>query len=100
MMPDAEWILEYRERRYQCVKKAVSKLKGRTFTARSIIPRVKKETWSYFRWNVSVQTVAGALTRLKREGFVEIVGYESIKGRNKRYPSSLYRAVDLSFEEE
>ncbi len=99
-MPDAQWILERRERRYNVVKKVVSKLGTETFTARSLIPKVKKAHWSYERWRVSTQTITGALNRLRRKGFIEIVDREHVKGINKLYSSSIYRAVGVSFEEE
>ena len=99
-MPDAQWLIDRRERRYNVVKKVVSKLGTETFTARSLIPKVKKAHWSYERWRVSTQTITGALNRLKREGFVQIVDQEHVKGRNKRYSSSVYQAVGVSFEEE
>ena len=99
-MPDPLWLVERRARRYRVVKKVVSQLGTETFTARSLIPRVRKAHWSYERWKVSTQTITGALKRLRREGYVEIVSQESVKGRNKRYPSSIYRGVGSSFEEE
>ena len=99
-MPDPQWILERRNRRYRVVKKVVSQLGTETFTARSLIPRVRKAHWSYERWKVSTQTITGALNRLRRERYVEIVSQESVKGRNKRYPSSIYQAVGKSTEEE
>jgi len=99
-MPDPQWLIERRNRRYKVVKGVVSKLGTETFTARSLIPRVRKAHWSYERWKVSTQTITGALKRLRREGYVEIVSQESVKGRNKRYPSSIYQAVGKSTEEE
>ena len=99
-MPDPQWLIERRERRYRVVKGVLSKLGTETFTARSLIPRVRKAHWSYERWKVSTQTITGALKRLRREGYVEIVSQESVKGRNKRYPSSIYQAVGKSTEEE
>ena len=92
-MPDPQWILERRDRRYSVVKKVVSGLGTETFTARSLIPKVKKAHWSYERWRVSTQTITGALNRLKREGFIQIVDQEHVKGRNKLYSSSVYRQV-------
>jgi len=99
-MPDPAWVLGMRERRYNATKKAVIAKKGKDFTAVSLIPEVKRHVWSHERWDVSKQIVVGALKRLKREGLVEIVGLESVKKRNKRYPSSIYRAVDSLLEEE
>jgi len=99
-MPDAQWLIERRDRRYRVVKKVVSGLGTKTFTARSLIPRVRKSHWSYERWNVSIQTITGALNRLRRERFIQIVGREHVKGRNKRYSSSIYQRVGVSFEEE
>ena len=99
-MADAKWILERRDRRYRVVKKVVSELGDKTFTARNLIPRVRKAHWSYERWRISTQTITGALNRLRREGLVEKVGYEHIKGRNKRYSSTIYKGVGISFEEE
>ena len=99
-MPDPQWLTERRNRRYRVVKKVVSQLGPLTFTARALIPRVKKAHWSYERWVVSTQTITGALNRLRREGFIEIVGREHVKGRNKRYSSSIYERVGVSFEEE
>ena len=98
-MPDPLWLIERRARRYRVVKKVVSDLET-TFTARSLIPRVRKAHWSYERWVVSIQTITGALNRLRREGFIEIVGREHLKRRNKRYSSSIYKRVGVSFEEE
>ena len=99
-MPDAQWLIDRRERRYNVVKKVVSKLDTETFTARSLIPKVKKAHWSYERWRVSTQTITGALKRLKREGLIKVVDQEHVKGRNKLYSSSIYRAVGVFFEEE
>lgn len=99
-MPDPQWLIERRARRYRVVKGVISKLETETFTARSLIPRVRKAHWSYERWKVSTQTIAGALKRLVREGYVEKVSQESVKGINKRYPSSIYRAVGTEQEEE
>ena len=99
-MPDPQWILERRDRRYSVVKKVVSDLGTLTFTARALIPRVKKAHWSYERWRVSTQTITGALNRLRREGFIQIVDQEHVKGRNKLYSSSIYQAVGVYFEEE
>lgn len=94
-MADPKWILERRERRYNVVKKVVSELGNETFTARSLIPKVRKAHWSYERWRVSTQTITGALNRLRREGFIEKVGSEHKKGTNKLYSSSLYRRVGV-----
>ena len=94
-MVDPKWVLERRERRYSVVKKVVSELGNETFTARSLIPKVRKAHWSYERWRVSTQTITGALNRLRREGFIEKVGSEHKKGINKLYSSSLYRRVGL-----
>ena len=99
-MPDPQWMLDIRERRYKATKKAIIAKKGKDFTAVSLIPEVKRQMWSHERWDVSKQIIVGALKRLKREGFVEIVGLESVKKRNKRYPTSIYRAADVLFEEE
>ena len=99
-MADPKWILERRERRYNVVKKVVNDLGSKTFTARSLVPKVKKAHWSYERWVVSTQTITGALKRLKREGTIKVVDQEHVKGRNKRYSSSIYQAVGVSFEEE
>ena len=98
-MADSYWLIERRARRYKVVKKVVSDLET-TFTARSLLPRVRKAHWSHDRWVVSVQTITGALNRLRREGLVEIVGQENVKGRNKRYSSSIYQSVGISIEEE
>ena len=99
-MPDPQWMLQMRERRYNATKKAVIAKKGRDFTAVSLVSEVKRHVWSHERWDISKQVVVGALKRLRREGFVEIVGLENIKKRNKRYPTSVYRAVAKNFEEE
>ena len=99
-MPDAQWLIDRRERRYNVVKKVVNDLGSETFTARSLIPKVKKAHWSYERWRVSTQTITGALKRLKREGTIKVVDQEHVKGRNKLYSSSIYQAVGVSFEEE
>ena len=94
-MPDAQWLIDRRERRYNVVKKVVSELGNEPFTARSLIPKVRKAHWSYERWRVSTQTITGALNRLRREGFIEKVGSEHKKGINKLYSSSLYRRVGV-----
>ena len=99
-MPDAQWLIDRRERRYNVVKKVVNDLGSKTFTARSLVPKVKKAHWSYERWVVSTQTITGALKRLRREGTIKVVDQEHVKGRNKRYSSSIYQAVGVSFEEE
>lgn len=99
-MPDPAWLLDMRERRYKATKKAIIAKNGKSFTAVSLISEAKRHVWSHERWNLTKQVIVGALKRLKREGFVEVVGIESIKNRNKRYPTSVYRAVDKSFEEE
>lgn len=99
-MPDPQWMLDIRERRYKATKKAITAKKGKDFTAVSLIPEVKRHVWSHERWDISKQVIVGALKRLKREGLVEIVGLETIKKRNKRYPTSIYRAVGVSSEEE
>jgi len=99
-MADPKWILERRERRYNVVKKVVSDLGNKTFTARSLIPKVRKAHWSYERWRVSTQTITGALNRLRREGLIEKVGSEHKKGINKRFSSNLYRSVGVSLEKE
>ena len=85
-MPDPQWLIERRNRRYKVVKGVVSKLGTETFTARSLIPRVRKAHWSYERWKVSTQTITGALKRLRREGYVEIVSQESVKGQKQALP--------------
>ena len=69
-MPDSRWILELRQRRYDVVKKVIIALDGKSFTAQNLVPRVKKATWSYYRWDVTVQTIVGALKRLVLEGFI------------------------------
>lgn len=98
-MADSRWLIERRVKRYQVVKKVVSDLEA-TFTARSLLPRVRKAHWSYDRWSVSVQTITGALNRLVREGLVVVVGQQHVKGRNKRFSSSIYQSVGKSIEEE
>jgi len=98
-MPDSKWILDLRQRRYNVVKKVIIALDGKSFTAQNLVPRVKKATWSYYRWDVTVQTIVGALKRLVHEGFIEKVGTEHLPGRNKRYSSTIYRAVDGIIEE-
>ena len=99
-MADPKWILERRERRYNVVKKVVSELGNEPFTARSLIPKVRKAHWSYERWRVSTQTITGALNRLRREGFIEKVGSEHKKGINKRFSSNLYRSVGVSLDKD
>ena len=99
-MPDSRWILELRQRRYNVVKKVIIALDGKSFTAQNLVPRVKKATWSYYRWDVTVQTIVGALKRLVREGFIEKIGAAHLPGRNKRYSSTIYRAVGETLEEE
>jgi len=99
-MPDSEYILAQRRRVYKAAKNAVIKKGNETFTARDLLPHVKKETWSYYRWNITVQTVTGALNRLRKENFIEIVDLRFSKGINKRYPSSVYRVVGVLLEEE
>jgi len=99
-MPDPKWMLDIRERRYKATKRAIVAKNGKDFTAASLISEVKRHVWSHERWDISKQVIVGALKRLKREGFVEIVGLESVKKRNKRYPTSIYRAVDKGLEEE
>jgi len=99
-MPDSEYILAQRRRVYKAAKNAVIKKGNETFTARDLLPHVKKEMWSYYRWNITVQTVTGALNRLRKENFIEIVDLRFSKGINKRYPSSVYRVVGVLLEEE
>ena len=82
-MPDPQWMLDIRERRYKATKKAIIAKKGKDFTAVSLIPEVKRQMWSHERWDVSKQIIVGALKRLKREDLVEIVGLESVKKRKQ-----------------
>ena len=63
-MPDSQWMLELRQRRYNVVKKVIIALDGKSFTAQNLVPRVKKATWSYYRWDVSKQIIVGALRAL------------------------------------
>lgn len=90
-MADASWVIKGRKRIRKAVKKVVIKKGNEEFTARDIIPRVKKELWSYDRWGISTQRVAQALRQLYLEGFVEKVGLED----RKRYPATIYRAVGI-----
>lgn len=99
-MPDPQWMLDMRERRYKATKKATIAKKGKDFTAASLIPEVKRHVWSHERWDITKQVIVGALKRLRREGLVVVVGEERLKKRNKLYPTSIYRAVDISLEEE
>ena len=99
-MPDPAWVLGMRERRYKATKKAIIAKNGKSFTAVSLISEAKRHVWSHERWDITKQAIVGALKRLKREGFVEVVGIESLKKRNKRYPTSVYRAVAKTLEEE
>ena len=99
-MADPKWILERRERRYNVVKKVVSELGNKTFTARSLIPKVRKAHWSYERWRVSTQTITGALNRLRREGLIEKVGSEHKKRIKKRFSSNHYRSVGVSLDKD
>jgi DNA-binding PadR family transcriptional regulator len=93
MMPDSRYIIEERRRIRKATKVAVMKRGNIPFTTRDIIPRVKKQLWSYERWNVSTQRIAQALRHLYLEGLVEKVGFEE----RKRYPATIYRLVGDSF---
>lgn len=88
-MPDASYIIERRRRIRKATEKVVIKKGSKEFTARDIIPSVRKELWSYERWNISTQRIAQALRALYLEGLVEKVGSED----RKRYPATVYRAV-------
>jgi hypothetical protein len=99
-MPDPQWIQDQRQRVYKATKNVVIKKGNSTFTARELLAHVKKESWSYHRWNISIQTITGALNRLRKENFIEIVDLRFSKGINKRYPSSVYRVVEESLQKE
>ena len=93
-VPDSSYIIERRRRIRKATKAAVVKRGNTPFTARDIIPQVKKQLWSYERWDISTQRIAQALRHLHLEGLIEKVGSES----RKRYPATIYQVVGAYLE--
>lgn len=93
-VPDSSYIIE-RRRRIRKATKAVLKKRGNApFTAREIMPHVKKQLWSYERWGISTQRIAQALRHLHLEGLIEKVGSEP----RKRYPATIYQVVGTKID--